>query len=91
MTLAEGALDGAAVIELLAAGVIVIHAVRALLVLIERHGLDLARLVIAEGVLAALGFSLAATQPSPSHARGHGSLDLPMHSSPTRAGQHDQR
>lgn len=61
MTLAQGALDGASVIELLAACVIVFHAVRAIAALLGGHGLDVARGVIAEGVLAALGFSLAAT------------------------------
>lgn len=61
MSLAEGALDGASIIELLAAVVIVVHAGRALLVVLTKGNLDLARLLIAEGVLAALGFSLAAT------------------------------
>ena len=61
MTLAQGALDGASVIELLAAVVIVFHAGKAVVSLALQRGLDTARLVIAEGVLAALGFSLAAT------------------------------
>lgn len=61
MTLAEGALDGASVVELLATIVIVVHACRALFALVARGSLDTARLVMAEGVLAALGFSLAAT------------------------------
>lgn len=61
MTLAEVASDGAVVIELLAAGVIVIHATGALLGLHEWGGLDMARLLLAEGVLSALGFGLAAT------------------------------
>lgn len=61
MTLVEGALDGASVVELLAASVIVVHAARAIFALVTHRGLDAARLIIAEGVLAALGFSLAAT------------------------------
>ncbi len=61
MTLAEGTLDGASLVELLAAVVIVVHAGRALLSLITKGGLDSAQLIIADGVLAALGFSLAAT------------------------------
>lgn len=61
MTLAGAALDGASVVELLAAVVIVVHAVRAIIVLIQTRDLDAARLIIADGVLAALGFSLAAT------------------------------
>lgn len=61
MTLAEGALDGASIVELLAAIVIVVHAGRALFILLAGRGLDTARLLIADGVLAGLGFSLAAT------------------------------
>lgn len=61
MTLAEGALDGASIVELLAAVVIVVHAGRAVRALFAAGGLDRARLIIADGVLAALGFSLAAT------------------------------
>ena len=61
MTLAECVLDGASLVELLAAAVIVVHAGRALFALRAHGGLDGARLIIADGVLAALGFSLAAT------------------------------
>lgn len=61
MTLAEGALDCASVIELLAACVIVFHAIRAVSSLLTGRSVDAARAIIAEGVLAALGFSLAAT------------------------------
>lgn len=61
MTMADAALLCASVIELLAAVVIVVHAVRALVELVRRRGLDSARLILADGVLAALGFSLAAT------------------------------
>lgn len=61
MTMAEAVLVGASAIELLAAMVIVVHAVWALAVLLRRQGLDAARLILADGVLAVLGFSLAAT------------------------------
>ncbi len=61
MTLVEGALDGASIVELLASVVIVVHVLQAIWALVSRRGLDSARLLIAEGVLAALGFSLAAT------------------------------
>lgn len=47
-------------IELLAAVVVVVHAARAILS-IPAGGSDAARLILAEGVLAALGFNLAAT------------------------------
>ena len=61
MTLTQGALDVASVIELLATGMIVFGATKALRDLIVGRGLDSARGLIAEGVLEALGFSLAAT------------------------------
>ena len=61
MTLAAGALDGASIVELLAAVVIVVHACRAVSALFAARDIDRARLIIADGVLAALGFSLAAT------------------------------
>ena len=61
MTLTQSALDVASVIELLAAGLIVFGALRAVGDLLVGRGLDSARGMIAEGVLAALGFSLAAT------------------------------
>lgn len=60
MNLASIALAGAAVIELLAAVVIVVHAIQAILS-IRKGGSDAARGILAQGVLAALGFSLAAT------------------------------
>lgn len=50
-----------AAIQLLATGAILLHAGRALLVLGSGRGIDTARRLLAEGVLAALGFSLAAT------------------------------
>ena len=61
MTLAEATQDGASLVELLAAIVIVVHVVRALWLLLSTHSVDGARLILADGVLAALGFSLAAT------------------------------
>lgn len=61
MKLTSAVLDGASLIELLAAFVIVFHAALAVIALVRGQGLDRARLLIAEGVLAALGFSLAAT------------------------------
>ena len=48
-------------IELLAALVVTYHAGWALLLILRRRGSSAARLVIAEGVLAALGFSVAGT------------------------------
>ncbi len=48
-------------IELLAAFVVVYHAGLALISLMRDHAGDQARLLIAQGVLAALGFSLAGT------------------------------
>lgn len=56
----DAVLLGASAIELLAALVIVVHVAQALL-LLRRQGVDAARLILANGVLAALGFSLAAT------------------------------
>lgn len=61
---AAGSLDGwleliSAAIQLLAAGVIVLHIVWASIKL--REGIDAARAVVADGVVAALGFVLAAT------------------------------
>ena len=61
MTMNDAVLLAASAIELLAAVVIVVHVVRALVALVRRRGLDTARLIVANGVLAALGFSLAAT------------------------------
>ena len=52
---------GATLIELLAALVIVYHVGRAVLLIGCGKGVDAARLVVAEGVLAGLGFSVAAT------------------------------
>ena len=52
---------GGAVIELLAALVIAFHACWALYVIMRRYDADRPRLIIAEGVLAALGFSVAGT------------------------------
>ena len=51
----------ASVIELHAAGLIVFGAIRAVGDLLVGRGLNSARGMVAEGVLAALGFSLAAT------------------------------
>ena len=48
-------------IQLLAAGVVILHVSWAIYNLLGRKGVDSARLILAEGVLAALGFSLAAT------------------------------
>ena len=61
MTLARAAQDGASLVELLVAIVIVVHVMRALWRLVTTRSLDDARLILAEGVLAVLGFSLAAT------------------------------
>jgi uncharacterized membrane protein len=52
---------GGSVIELLAALVIAFHACRALIAIMRRYDADRPRLIIAEGVLAALGFSVAGT------------------------------
>ena len=61
MNLPQSALDGASIIELLAAFVIVFHACKSIFALLRGKGIDVARLLIAEGVLTAVGFSLAAT------------------------------
>lgn len=61
MTLASASLDVASLVELLAAVVIAVHAVRAGVAIVQGRGSDPARLILAQGVLAALGFSLAAT------------------------------
>ncbi len=61
MTMDDAVLLGASAIEMLAAVVIVVHAVWALATVVRGRGLDAARLIVANGVLAALGFSLAAT------------------------------
>lgn len=61
VTSAGVVLAGASVIELLAAVVIVVHAGGAIRSLFRGRGLDAARSILADGVLAALGFSLAAT------------------------------
>lgn len=52
---------GGSVIELLAAFVIAYHVVWALSGIVKRRGSDVARIRIAQGVLAALGFSVAGT------------------------------
>lgn len=54
-------LAAATLIELAAAAVIGCHAFWAALLLIRRQGQDRARMVVADGVLAGLGFSLAGT------------------------------
>lgn len=50
-----------AAIQLMAAGVIVVHIAWASIKLGLREGIDAARAVVADGVVAALGFVLAAT------------------------------
>ncbi len=52
---------GGTIIELLAAIVVGLHAAWALIRIVTGHGSDEARLLIARGVLAALGFSIAGT------------------------------
>ena len=52
---------GGSIIELLAAFVIVVHVFRALTSIVRTRSSDQARLLIAEGVLAALSFSVAGT------------------------------
>ena len=52
---------GGTVIELLAALVIAFHACWALYAIMHRYDADRPRLIIAEGVLTALGFSVAGT------------------------------
>lgn len=52
---------GGTVIELLAAVVVTFHACRALLAILRHYDADRSRLIIADGVLAALGFSVAGT------------------------------
>ena len=52
---------GGSLIELLAACVIAYHVVWALAAIVRRHGSDVARIRIAQGVLTALGFSVAGT------------------------------
>lgn len=52
---------GGTLIELLAAFVVVFHAGWAIGVLVRRHDSDRARMIIANGVLAALSFSVAGT------------------------------
>lgn len=52
---------GGTIIELLAALVVAFHACRALFAIVLRYDADQPRLIIAEGVLAALGFSVAGT------------------------------
>jgi uncharacterized membrane protein len=52
---------GGTTIELLAALVVAFHACRALLAIVRRYDADQPRLIIADGVLAALGFSIAGT------------------------------
>ena len=48
-------------IEVLAAIVVAYHVLQALIAIVRRQGSDAARLWIAEGVIAALGFSMAGT------------------------------
>lgn len=52
---------GGMVIEMIAALVIVFHACWALLTIARRYEADRPRLIVANGVLAALGFSVAGT------------------------------
>jgi len=52
---------GGVLIDLISAWVIGYHALWALLALARRGGTDKARLIIADGVLAGLGFSVAGT------------------------------
>lgn len=52
---------GGTVIELLAALVVAFHACRALAAIVRFRDADRPRVIIAEGVLAALGFSVAGT------------------------------
>jgi uncharacterized membrane protein len=52
---------GGVAIELLAALVVAFHVCRALLAILRRYDADRPRLIIADGVLAALGFSVAGT------------------------------
>jgi len=52
---------GGILIELVSAVVIAYHSCWALIVLIRGEGTDRARLIIADGVLAGLGFSVAGT------------------------------
>lgn len=52
---------GGTLIELVAAFVVVFHAGWAIGVLVRRHDSDRARMIIADGVLAALSFSVAGT------------------------------
>ena len=52
---------GGTVIELLAALVVAFHACWALLAILQHYDADRPRLIIADGVLAALGFSVAGT------------------------------
>ena len=54
-------LMGGSMIELLAAIVIVYHVLWAIAAIVRRQGSDVARIRIAQGVLAALGFSVAGT------------------------------
>jgi len=60
LNLVSFSLAAASVIELLTAGVVIVHAAKAIFS-IRAGGSDAARLILAQGVLAALGFSLAAT------------------------------
>ena len=52
---------GGAAVELLAAAVVAFHACWALAVILRHHDADRPRLIIADGVLAALGFSVVGT------------------------------
>jgi Ca2+/Na+ antiporter len=52
---------GGAAIELLAALVVAFHACWALVAIVQHYEADRPRLIIADGVLAALGFSVAGT------------------------------
>ena len=52
---------GGTVIELLAALVVGFHACWALIAILQHYDADRPRLIIADGVLAALGFSVAGT------------------------------
>ena len=52
---------GGTTIELLAALVVAFHACRALVAIVRHYDADRSRLIMADGVLAALGFSVAGT------------------------------
>ena len=61
MTFASVLVSISSLVELCAALVIVYHAARAMFAIVRSRDIDGARVLIAEGVLSALGFSLCAT------------------------------